>query len=114
AAEFQAIAEDIERRDDHYRLTGEGRTGNLPPEEDPDNDELSDQRAETEVSSLRNNGNAAEADITAKGMGADTPEASNDTDAGRQENRRVVITDTPDDYEPEIDFEFEGSETGDE
>lgn len=114
AAELQAIADDIERRDDDYKITVEGHTDNLTTEEYADNDELSEQRAESVVSWLQDNANVAEDDITAKGMGEDYPRASNDTDEGRQENRRVVITVTPVDYEPEIDFEFEGSETGDE
>src|SRR5690625_841493 len=114
AAELQAIADDIEQRDDDYKITVEGHTDNLTTEEYADNDELSEQRAESVVSWLQDNANVAEDDITAKGMGEDYPRASNDTDEGRQENRRVVITVTPVDYEPEIDFEFEGSETGDE
>src|SRR5699024_11952114 len=44
AAELQAIADDIEQRDDDYKITVEGHTDNLTTEQSADNDELSEQR----------------------------------------------------------------------
>ena len=113
-SELQAIADDIGLRDDDYKITVEGHTDDLTTEEYADNDELSEKRAESVVSWLQDNANVAEDDITAKGRGEDYPRASNDTDEGRQENRRVVITVTPVDHEPEINFEIEDSGTGEE
>lgn len=113
-SELQAIADDIAVRDDTYTITVEGHTDNVTTEEYADNDELSEQRAESVVSWLQENADVAEDDITAKGMGEDHPRTSNDTDEGRQENRRVVITVAPEDSESEIDFEVEDAGTGDE
>jgi len=113
-SELQAIADDIALRDDDYKITVEGHTDNLTTEEYADNNELSEQRAESVVSWLQDNADVEEDDITAKGRGEDYPRASNDTDEGRQENRRVVITVISVDHEPKIDFEVEDSGTGDE
>ena len=57
------------------------------------NQGLSERRANTAAAHLRTNGIAGTR-ITTKGMGEADPKASNDTDEGRAENRRVefVIT----------------------
>lgn len=107
--ELQAIADDIAERDDDYTITVEGHTDDLPTEEYSDNNDLSKQRAESVATWLQENADVAEDDLTAEGRGDEYPRASNDSDEGRQENRRVVITVTPVDYEPEIDYEVEGS-----
>lgn len=113
-SELQAIADDIASRDGEYTITVEGHTDDLPTQKYADNSELSKQRAESVVSWLQDTTEVAPEDITAEGMGDEHPRASNDTDEGRQENRRVVVTVTPTNYEPKIDFEVEDSETGDE
>jgi outer membrane protein OmpA-like peptidoglycan-associated protein len=57
------------------------------------NQGLSERRANAAAAYLRSNG-IASSRITTKGMGESDPKVSNDTDAGRAENRRVefVIT----------------------
>ncbi|NWN88711.1 MAG: OmpA family protein [Micrococcaceae bacterium] len=110
-SELEAIAVDIENRGGDYAITVEGHTDNLQSEQYADNDELSEKRAESVVAWLKEHSDIADGNVTATGMGEDYPRASNETDAGRQDNRRVVITVTPTDYEPEIDFEAEESGT---
>lgn len=105
--ELQTIADDIADRDDDYSIRVEGHTDNLPSQEYADNDELSEDRAQSVADWLTDNTDVTSGEITAEGMGEDHPRSDNDTDEGRQQNRRVVITVTPDDYEPEIDYETE-------
>ncbi|HVG23257.1 MAG TPA: OmpA family protein [Thermoanaerobaculia bacterium] len=57
---------------------------------DAHNQELSQKRADAVKSYLLGNGIAAER-VTAQGMGAGTPLASNDTPIGRSQNRRVEL-----------------------
>ena len=110
-SELEAIAVDIANRGGDYTITVEGHTDNLQSEQYADNTELSEQRAESVVAWLKEHRDIADDDITAEGMGEDYPRSSNETDEGRQENRRVVITVTPTNHEPEIDFEAEDSGT---
>lgn len=109
-AELQAIADDIALRGDAYTITVEGHTDDLPSQDYADNTDLSEQRAESVVAWLQDNADVATDDMSAKGMGDEHPRASNDSEDGRQENRRVVITVTPTNYEPDIDYEVEDSE----
>lgn len=109
-AELQAIADDIALRGDAYTITVEGHTDDLPSQDYADNTDLSEQRAESVVAWLQDNADVAADDMSAKGMGDEHPRASNDSEDGRQENRRVVITVTPTNYEPDIDYEVEDSE----
>lgn len=112
-SELQAIADDIAERDDDFEITVEGHTDNVPvdPDQDfADNDELSELRAESVAQWLIGNAGVDEGAITSEGLGEDYPRADNDTDEGRQQNRRVVITVIPEDAESSIDYELEGSE----
>lgn len=106
--ELKAIADDIALRDDEYTITVEGHTDDLPTQEYADNTELSEKRAESVVSWLQDNADVADDDISAKGLGDESPRSSNDSDDGRQENRRVVITVKPVDHKSDIDYEVEG------
>jgi OOP family OmpA-OmpF porin len=67
----------------------EGHTDNIGS--DAYNQELSQQRADAVRGFLIQNGIGAER-ITAQGRGKSYPVASNDTEVGRQQNRRVEIT----------------------
>jgi outer membrane protein OmpA-like peptidoglycan-associated protein len=66
----------------------EGHTDNIGS--DAYNQDLSERRAEAVRSFLIQNGIRAER-VTAQGRGKSYPVASNDTEAGRQQNRRVEI-----------------------
>ncbi|WP_022871710.1 OmpA family protein [Nesterenkonia alba] len=106
-SELEAIAEDIAARDDDFVIVVEGHTDNLPTEVYDDNDELSELRAESVVEWLVTNADVDVDVITAIGRGEDYPRADNDTEEGRAENRRVVITVYPEDAEDEIDYDLE-------
>ena len=112
-SELQAVADDIAERDDDFIIKVEGHTDDVPvdPDQDfSDNDELSELRAESVAQWLTDNAGVDEGDITAEGLGEDHPRADNDTDEGRQLNRRVVITVQPEDYESNLDYELEEGE----
>lgn len=110
APELEAIADDIAERDDDYVVEVEGHTDDLPTSVYDDNYELSGLRAESVVDWLVDNADVDEDRISAEGLGEDYPRTDNDSDEGRQQNRRVVITVQPQDYEPEVDYELEDAE----
>ena len=107
ATELQAIANDIATRSDEVTIRIEGHTDDLPSQQYADNTELSERRAESVLKWLTDNTDIPAASMTAEGFGDEHPRASNSTDEGRQQNRRVVITVTPKDYDPSIDYEVE-------
>lgn len=105
-SELQAIADDIAARNQDVTIRVEGHTDDLPSQHYADNAELSERRAEAVLKWLTDNTDIAATDITAEGLGDEHPRASNASDAGRQQNRRVVITVTPRNYEPKVDYEL--------
>ncbi|WFP17513.1 OmpA family protein [Citricoccus muralis] len=105
--ELSAIAEEIAEQGEGVSITVEGHTDNLATSVYDDNQDLAEQRAEAVVDWLVSNTDVPESAITAEGLGEDYPRASNDTDEGRQLNRRVVITVTPADHEPKTDIDVE-------
>lgn len=108
-SELQAISDDIAERDDDYVIEVEGHTDDLPTSVYEDNYELSELRAESVVEWLVDNTGVDPDSITAEGLGEDHPRADNDTDEGRQQNRRVVITVEPaDGGDAEVDYELDG------
>ncbi len=109
ASELQAIADDIAERGNEVTIRIEGHTDNLPSQKYADNVELSERRAEAIMQWLTDNTNILAGDMTAKGLGDEYPRASNASDEGRQQNRRVVITMTPKDYDPAIEYEIDDS-----
>lgn len=109
-AELQAITDDIAERGDDVTITVEGHTDNLPSQKYTDNTELSERRAGSVLQWLTDNTDIAAGDMTAKGLGEEHPRASNSSDDGRQQNRRVVITVTPKDYDPSIDYQVDDSQ----
>lgn len=107
--ELQAVADDmaalVEQGD--VEMTVEGHTDNVATSAYDDNQDLSEQRAASVADWLVSNAGVEESAITVEGLGEEHPRASNNTDEGRQQNRRVVITVTPEGYEPEVDYETE-------
>ena len=88
-ADFAAKMKDLEDTD----ITVYGHTDNKGTAEV--NQRISQQRADAVAELLKTNGIAA-GRITSKGMSFDMPVADNDTEAGRQQNRRVEIYITAD------------------
>lgn len=109
-AELQTIADDIADRSDDVTITVEGHTDNLPSQQYTDNTELSERRAESVLQWLTEHTDLAAEDMSAAGLGDEHPRASNSSDDGRQQNRRVVITITPKDYDPSIEYEMDDSQ----
>src|SRR5699024_3316557 len=109
-AELQAITDDIAERGDDVTITVEGHTDNLPSQKYTDNTELSERRAGSVLQWLTDNTDLVAGDMTAEGLGDAHPRASNSSEDGRQQNRRVVITVTPKDYDPSIEYEVDDSE----
>ena len=86
-----SIAREISQQD--ANITVVGHTDNIPvgsANRYADNEELSFARASSTLQFLRNEGVATER-LAAAGYGADYPIASNLTEEGRQQNRRVEI-----------------------
>lgn len=106
-SELQAIAEDMALRDDDYLIDVEGHTDNLPTSTFADNYELSELRAESVADWLVENSGVDADAVSTSGLGEDYPRGSNDTDEGRQQNRRVVITVKPAEGTSDIDYELE-------
>lgn len=79
---------DFMREYDNYRVRVEGYTDSTG--EADYNQALSQRRAEAVEDELRSDGIASDR-IEVKGFGEQYPEATNQTSAGRQENRRVEI-----------------------
>ncbi len=73
---------------DHLTIAIEGHTDSVGT--DALNQSLSEKRAEAVRSYLRSRGIPADR-MTVTGMGETSPVATNDTPAGRQQNRRVEI-----------------------
>ena len=90
--DLRAIAEDIAARDDDYVITVEGHTDDIPTEEFEDNQELSELRAESVRDWLIEEADLDADVISSEGFGEDVPRTDNDTEEGRELNRRVVIT----------------------
>jgi outer membrane protein OmpA-like peptidoglycan-associated protein len=76
------------RENPERQITIEGYTDNVGS--DAYNRELSQRRADSVRDFLVQSGISADR-ITARGLGEEYPVASNDTQAGRQQNRRVQI-----------------------
>lgn len=109
-AELQAITDDIAELGDDITITVEGHTDNLPSQKYADNKELAERRAESVLQWLTDNTDLVAGEMTAEGLGDAHPRASNSSDDGRQQNRRVVITVTPKDHDPSIDYQVDDSQ----
>ena len=82
---------DIVRRDaPNRRITVEGHASRESPAAEAYNQRLSERRASTVADSLERNGVNGR-NISSQGVGTRAPVASNDTESGRQQNRRVEV-----------------------
>lgn len=72
------------------RLSVEGHASRERPEQEAYNQKLSERRAQTITGSLERTG-ISPSQITTRGLGTQSPVASNDTEEGRQRNRRVEV-----------------------
>lgn len=87
---LRAVAKQIEAGGDTARITVEGHTDSRAG--DSYNLGLSRRRAQTVATWLERNAGVAASRVTVTGLGETAPTATNATAAGRQKNRRVVIT----------------------
>lgn len=88
-ADLNELAEFLKRFED-LQVDVEGHTDSTGPEDY--NQQLSQRRAQAVVDMLVNQYGIAAQRLEAKGYGEDKPVASNDTEEGRAENRRVMAT----------------------
>jgi OOP family OmpA-OmpF porin len=88
---FQEMLEVLKFLREHPSTTAEieGHTDSVGP--DAYNQTLSEQRAQAVVDALVNSGISRDR-LMARGYGESRPVASNDTDEGRAQNRRVAVT----------------------
>ena len=84
------IADIIKRDAPNRRVTVEGHASRESAAQEAYNQRLSERRANTVADSLERDGINGR-NITAQGLGTRAPIASNDTESGRQQNRRVEV-----------------------
>ena len=84
------IADIIRRDAPNRRITVEGHASRESPAAEAYNQRLSERRASTVADSLERNGVNGR-NISSQGVGTRAPVASNDTESGRQQNRRVEV-----------------------
>jgi outer membrane protein OmpA-like peptidoglycan-associated protein len=84
------IANIIRRDAPNRRITVEGHASRESAAQEAYNQRLSERRANTVADALERNG-VNSRNITSEGLGTRAPIASNDTESGRQQNRRVEV-----------------------
>jgi outer membrane protein OmpA-like peptidoglycan-associated protein len=84
------IAEIIRRDAPNRRVTVEGHASRESAAQEAYNQRLSERRANTVADALERNGVNGK-NVSAQGLGTRTPIATNDTESGRQQNRRVEV-----------------------
>jgi len=84
------IANIIKRDAPNRRITVEGHASRESAAAEAYNQRLSERRANTVADSLERNGVNGR-NISSQGLGTRAPVASNDTESGRQQNRRVEV-----------------------
>ena len=84
------IADIIRRDAPNRRITVEGHASRESAAAEAYNQRLSERRASTVADSLERNGVNGR-NISSQGVGTRAPVASNDTESGRQQNRRVEV-----------------------
>ena len=85
------IADIIKRDAPNRRITVEGHASRESAAQEAYNQRLSERRANTVADSLERSGVNGR-NISAQGLGTRAPVASNDSESGRQQNRRVEVT----------------------
>jgi outer membrane protein OmpA-like peptidoglycan-associated protein len=85
------IADIIKRDAPNRRVTVEGHASRESAAQEAYNQRLSERRANTVADSLERSGVNGR-NISAQGLGTRAPVASNDSESGRQQNRRVEVT----------------------
>ncbi|MGE5215724.1 MAG: OmpA family protein [Chloroflexota bacterium] len=89
-AKVDQIASIIRRDAPNRRVTVEGHASRESAAQEAYNQRLSERRANTVADALEREGVSA-GNISARGLGTRAPIASNDTESGRQQNRRVEV-----------------------
>ena len=84
------IASIVRRDAPNRRITVEGHASRESAAAEEYNQRLSERRAGVVASELERSG-VDSRNITSRGLGTRSPIASNDTEAGRQQNRRVEV-----------------------
>jgi outer membrane protein OmpA-like peptidoglycan-associated protein len=84
------IASIIKREAPNRRVTVEGHASRESAAAEAYNQRLSERRANVVANELQRNG-LDNRNVTARGLGTRSPIASNDTESGRQQNRRVEV-----------------------
>lgn len=84
------IASIIKREAPNRRVSVEGHASRESAAQEAYNQRLSERRANTVADELERDG-VAGANISVRGLGTRSPIASNDSEAGRQQNRRVEV-----------------------
>ena len=84
------IADIIRRDAPNRRITVEGHASRESAAQEAYNQRLSERRASTVAEALERDGVNGR-NVTAEGLGTRAPIASNDTETGRQQNRRVEV-----------------------
>lgn len=84
------IASILKRDAKNRRIAVEGHASRESAAQEAYNQQLSERRADTVAAALSGDG-VSSSQITARGLGTRSPIASNDTETGRQQNRRVEV-----------------------
>jgi outer membrane protein OmpA-like peptidoglycan-associated protein len=89
-AKVDQIADIIRRDAPNRRVTVEGHASRESAAQEAYNQRLSERRANTVADALERNGVNGR-NLSSQGLGTRAPIASNDTESGRQQNRRVEV-----------------------
>ncbi|HTN73516.1 MAG TPA: OmpA family protein [Methylomirabilota bacterium] len=84
------IASIVNRQAPNRRITVEGHASRESAAQEAYNQRLSERRADTVANALERDG-VQTAQISSRGLGTRSPIASNDTEEGRRQNRRVEV-----------------------
>ena len=84
------IASILKREATNRRIAVEGHASRESAAQEAYNQQLSERRADTVAAALARDG-VSSSQITSRGLGTRSPIASNDNEAGRQQNRRVEV-----------------------
>ena len=89
-AKVDQIANIVRRDAPNRRIVVEGHASRESAAQEAYNQRLSERRANTVADALERNGVNGK-NVSSQGLGTRAPIASNDTESGRQQNRRVEV-----------------------